>query len=223
MSATENRNTARSSRSAVLLGTLAGWISRAWFFTLRSRLEHRGEFRDMPATAPVIYSMWHNRVFSLPPAWKHFFGKTRKVVILTSASKDGAMVDAAMRVLRIRSVRGSSSRRGAAALVGLMRAIRAGNDAAVTPDGPKGPRHSFQPGIVKLAQATGAPIVPLHTVCESAWYLKTWDRIVIPKPFSRMTLICGPMIYVPKQLTAEEFDAKVEEARHAMLAITDDV
>jgi lysophospholipid acyltransferase (LPLAT)-like uncharacterized protein len=103
-------------------------------------------------------------------------------------------------------MRGSSSRRGAAALVGLRRALREGKDAAITPDGPRGPRYVVQPGVVKLAQASGVKIVPLHVTYGSAWRLRTWDGFVIPKPFSRITVTFGELIAVPKDLDEAGFE-----------------
>jgi lysophospholipid acyltransferase (LPLAT)-like uncharacterized protein len=105
-------------------------------------------------------------------------------VVLTSASHDGAALATAMGVFGIGSVRGSSSRRGVAALVGMRKALREGIDVCVTPDGPRGPRYMIQAGLVKLAETSAAPVIPIHVEYPNCWRLKTWDRFAIPKPCS---------------------------------------
>ena len=184
------RHDIRENRQAILLGTLGGWLMRLCSLTLRFQIEDRSGI-SVPGThpSPVIYALWHNRFFTVPSAWRKICGKTRKSMVLTSASNDGAMVARAMAVFGFGAVRGSSSRRAVAALVGMKRAIEAGFDVCVTPDGPRGPRYVFQPGLVKIAAATHTPIIPIHVRFASAWRLNTWDRFVIPKPFSRVHVI----------------------------------
>ncbi len=132
------------------------------------------------AVPPVIYILWHNRFFTVPAGWNQICSQHRKSVTLTSASHDGDMVARAMAVFGLGAVRGSSSRRGVAALIGLKHALQDGFDVCLTPDGPRGPRYVLQPGVIKLAESSGAPIVPVHVTFSSAFRLKTWDRFVIP-------------------------------------------
>jgi lysophospholipid acyltransferase (LPLAT)-like uncharacterized protein len=143
-------------------------------------------------------------------------------VALTSASNDGAMVAAAMKVFGLGSVRGSSSRRGVAALVGLKRALAEGLDICLTPDGPRGPRYKVQPGFLKLAEATGAPIIPIHLRFSNAWRLKTWDRFVIPKPFSRVEITFDEPIRIPRGLDEAAFEAERLKLETLLVAGTDD-
>ncbi len=200
----------RGNRKTAILGTLAGWTMKLWSFTLRYEIEFRGDI-NQPASSsvPIIFALWHNRIFTIPPVWWRTAGKLRKVVVLTSASNDGAMLAQAMAVFGIGAVRGSSSRRAVAALIGMKRALQEGLDVCITPDGPRGPRYEFHPGIIKLAETTRAPIVPIHVVYSSAWRLKTWDRFVIPKPFSRVHVIFDEILFVPEKMD----DATFEEAR----------
>lgn len=205
-----------------LLGRAAGWVMRAIGATLRVRLDDRcGLTRGAGPAGPVIYALWHNRIFSIPPLWRRLCPQ-RQAVALTSASRDGAALTAAVGVVGIGTVRGSSSRRGAAALVALRRAVLGGSDACITPDGPRGPRYGLQPGLVKLAQATGAPVVPIHIKFSRCWRLKTWDRLVIPAPFSRVELVFDAPLAVPADLDEtglEEFRGRLEAL---MRAATDD-
>ena len=197
----------RSDRKSARLGTLAGWSMKLLAATLRLEIrDHCGIGNPAQPLPPVIYILWHNRFFCVPPAWHRLCGRHRKTVALTSASHDGEVVARAMAVFGLGSVRGSSSRRGVAALVGLKRALREGFDICVTPDGPRGPRYQLQPGIIKLAESSGAPIVPIHVRFASAWRLKTWDRFVIPKPFSRVEVIFDQSITLPQDMEETQFE-----------------
>jgi lysophospholipid acyltransferase (LPLAT)-like uncharacterized protein len=215
------RDEVRNTRKAVVLGTLAGWLMRLWSSLLRVQVEVRWPSRAT-GDGPVIYAHWHNRILALPPTFTRVRERGRRCVVLTSASNDGAVVAAAMAVFGFGAVRGSASRRGAAALVGLVRAVRDGNDAAVTPDGPRGPRYVFHPGVIKLAQATGAPIIPVHVTYSSAWRLRTWDRFVLPKPFSRVRVVYDHPIRVPTTQNPSAFEAARQQLENHLLAGVDD-
>ncbi len=217
----KNSNEIRGDRKAELLGTLAGWLIKGLAATFRYEIEDRcGVLTSVPFPPPVIFAMWHNRIVVIPLIWMRTGGSFRKTAVLTSASKDGATLANAMAVFGLGAIRGSSSRRAVAALIGMKRAISEGCDICITPDGPRGPRYGFHPGVVKLAQSSGAPIVPIHAVCQSAWRLKTWDGLLIPKPFTRVKVIFDVMLVVPPKLDEAGFEAECERVRHVMLAGT---
>ena len=213
----------RASRKSAMLGSLAGWMMKLLSSTLRMEVRDLcgigGSARTMP---PVIYVLWHNRFFCVPPAWNRICYGYRKTVALTSASHDGDMVARAMAVFGLGSVRGSSSRRSVAALVGLKRALQEGLDICVTPDGPRGPRYKVQPGVIKLAESTGAPIIPIHVRFSSAWRLKTWDRFVIPKPFSRVEVIFAEPIRITRGMDADTFENERLNLENLMVHGADD-
>lgn len=213
----------RASRKSAMLGTLAGWTMKLLAATLRMEVRDLcGIGRPDSAMPPVIYALWHNRFFCVPPAWNRICYGHRKTVALTSASHDGDMVARAMAVFGLGSVRGSSSRRGVAALVGLKRALQEGLDICVTPDGPRGPRYKIQPGIIKLAESTGAPIIPIHVRFSSAWRLKTWDRFVIPKPFSHVEVTFAEPIHLARGMDAEAFENERLNIENLMIQGADD-
>lgn len=219
----KDRTEIRGSRRNELLGTVAGWLMRTLAATVRMDIRDRCGIADNPVTMPpAIYILWHNRFFVVPPAWNRICYGLRKTVALTSASNDGAMVAAAMKVFGLDSIRGSSSRRGVAALVGLKRALAAGNDICLTPDGPRGPRYRVQPGFLKLAEATGAPIIPIHLRFSNAWRLKTWDRFVIPKPFSRVEITFAEPIRIPRGLDEATFELERRKLESLLIEGTDD-
>lgn len=213
----------RGDRKNALLGTLAGWVMRLLAMTLRMEIRDLCGLGNRPATLPpAIYILWHNRFFVVPPAWNRICYGVRKTVALTSASKDGAMVAAAMAVFGLDSIRGSSSRRAVAALVGLKRALMEGLDVCLTPDGPRGPRYKVQPGFLKLAESTGAPIIPIHLQFSNAWRLKTWDRFVIPKPFSRVVVTFDKPVTIPRGLDEAAFEAERLKLETLLVQGTDD-
>jgi lysophospholipid acyltransferase (LPLAT)-like uncharacterized protein len=214
------RSEIRDSRQAAVFGTLAGWLMRLATKLVRLRVETRWQPADTPG--PVIYALWHNRILMAPPAFRKAYGWERHCVVLTSASVDGAVVARAMAAFGFGAVRGSSSRRGVAALVGLTRAVRQGADACITPDGPRGPRYVFHPGMVQLAAATGAPIVPIHMTFANAWRLNTWDRFVIPKPFSRVRVVFDHPLTVAATADAAAFENERQRIEAAMRAGADD-
>ena len=169
----------------------------------------------------VIHVLWHNQILVSPYLWRKMYPR-REVVVLTSASKDGAVLAAAVKVFKVGAVHGSSSRRGAAALVALRRAAKAGKDLVITPDGPRGPRYHMQPGVVKVAQTTGLPVVLMRFEYLSCWTLKTWDRFRIPKPFSRVRITVAEPEVVRRELSDGEFeDERLRLEKSLMKGITD--
>jgi len=214
----------RVSRKSVLLGILMGWMMKLWSWTLRYHfVDREGIFSPGNHSQPVIYALWHNRIFTIPPIWYKNGGQLRKTVVLTSASHDGTMLARAMEVFGIGSIRGSSSRRAVAALIGMKRAIKEGYDVCITPDGPRGPRYEFHPGVIKLAESTQSAIIPIHAQYASAWRLKTWDRLVIPKPFSRVDVTFGECLYVAPTADEVAFEAERLRIQNVLLAGVDDL
>lgn len=204
----EKSREVRSNRKSMMLGTLAGCLMKLWSLTLRFEIvDECGITRPGDHPGPVIFALWHNRIFSIPPVWKKTGGKQRKSVILTSASHDGDIVAHAMAVFGLKAVRGSSSRRGVAALLSLKRALQEGLDVCVTPDGPRGPRYHFQPGVIKLAESCGVPIIPIHFQFSSAWRIKSWDRFVIPKPFSQVRITFAAAVALTRGMAPDVFEA----------------
>ena len=213
----------RESTKTKILGSLAGWLMKAWCSTLRYEVvDLCGVTKPGGAPSPAILVLWHNRIFAITTIWKKAIGHHRPCVVLTSASHDGSVLARAMSVFGLGAVRGSSSRRGVAALIALKRTLKTGTDICITPDGPRGPRYKLQPGIVKLAESTGAPIVPMNVTFSAAWRLKTWDRFVIPKPFSRVKVTYGPLFQIPPRLDESEFAAESLRLEQTLVSGTDD-
>jgi len=183
-----------------LIALLAYFVIRLLQVTLRVRVQ--GALPDPDGDAPCIYAFWHGEQQLILAALQH---RPRPLAVMTSRSADGELQTRILRRFGLETVRGSSSRGGAAALRALIRRVRAGLGAAIAVDGPRGPRHVAKGGVVQLARLTGAPIVLLRGRVSRAWRLKSaWDRYVIPKPFAQVD------VTVVGELSVERRDADVE-------------
>jgi len=192
-----------------LLAILGSKILRLLFLTLRLDFTDRTGFTKNVLRSPVIMCFWHNRIIGITLAFiRQYPVKTRKGVnVLTSASRDGEILAQLVGEFGMAAVRGSSSRRGSRALRELVGLAGSGCDIAITPDGPRGPRYSFGPGAISLAQLTTASIAPVHARFSSCLRIKTWDGFIIPLPFSKVSVTVDNPIRVPRELTDEEFEA----------------
>lgn len=140
---------------------------------------------------PFIFAFWHSHM--LPLVWQH---REEKVAVLISTHADGEIIARICEAFGYRTIRGSTSRGGARALVEIARTLERGIEVAITPDGPRGPAHSIAPGALYAAQRANAPIVPIYVHASRAWHLATWDSFMIPKPFARLTIRYGEPIFV---------------------------
>ena len=175
------------------------------------------------AGQPLIYAAWHGRILMIP--WLNVrLGRTRgarAVRVLTSRSHDGELVARWIARFGLSVVRGSSSRGGAEALRALAAAVRAGQDVAVVPDGPRGPRERLQAGLVVLAATTGAPVVPLAFAARPAHRLASWDRFLVPLPFARAAVVFGAATTVPRGADRERARVDLERALREVTATAD--
>ena len=179
---------------------------RAVGLTLRYRWGDLDQRFPLPGHEPMIFCVWHNRLLLAPAIFHHFVRRRepgRLLAAVTSASKDGAVVARVLQHFRIEPVRGSSSRRGAQALLEAVRCARRGHDVALMPDGPRGPRYVIQDGVLALAQLSGLPILPISYRLHWKLQLKTWDRFQIPLPFARCDVVAGELIRVPREMNEE--------------------
>ena len=188
-----------------MLAGLGACLVRLWIFTLRYRIVDRAGVLETPPEKPLLWAFWHTKLFVMPRLFERYF-PGRLGAALASASKDGEIISAFLDRFGIRAIRGSSSRGGGRALIEMKRAIEAGYIMAITPDGPRGPRYSISPGVIKLAQITGGLILPIHVTYSSYWQLKTWDGFMIPKPFSRIHITFDVLHEVPATVVAETFE-----------------
>ena len=204
-----------------LLAWLIYGLIRVVNSTLRWHVHDPTNVLDRTVNRPVIFCAWHNRLALALPAWQGFIlarKPGRKIAAIASASRDGSLVAEILRLFGAQPVRGSSSRRGLHAMVELVDWAKQGYDLAITPDGPRGPLYSVQPGVVPLAQLTGLPILPMSYTLSHKLTIKSWDRFQIPLPFSRCDLHLGEPIEVPRSYREKERAEVLERIRESMLA-----
>jgi lysophospholipid acyltransferase (LPLAT)-like uncharacterized protein len=214
----EKRNKWWTSLAGGGIGALMQLIGRT--LDIRTNRDERDDSYDCPA----IYAMWHNRTFMPFYLWT-LTGFERRMHAFTSASKDGAIIEAIAASFGMGSVRGSSHRRGATAMLETLTVLRKnGNCIAITPDGPHGPLYKVQQGVVALASMSGLPVIPVCIEFEDCWRLrKTWDAYCIPKPFSRVNVQWRKKIYVPSALTHEQFQEYVDLIQEQLSSGTPDL
>jgi len=204
------------------------WLIGAGLRLLAATLRYRVNGKPGPARLPeepLIFAVWHNRLALCMKLYRSYARSERSAVrlaALISASKDGALLAALLESYRVQPVRGSSSRRGAQALIELTSWAERGYDLAVTPDGPRGPCYSMQPGVITLAQMTGLPILPASYRLSWKIKLKSWDRFQIPLPFARCDLFLGDLIRVPREVSEGDRTQIRQQVQEALMAITRD-
>jgi lysophospholipid acyltransferase (LPLAT)-like uncharacterized protein len=189
------------SRAILMLGRGAlNVLGRTWRFRSRNGEAVRELRKDKKA---FIFSLWHGHL--LPLLWFH---RDEGVKVLISEHRDGELVARAAESLGYGLIRGSTTHGANRALISLVRELEAGNEIAITPDGPRGPANTFAPGALIAAQRVDCHILPVAIAVDRAWRLRSWDRFMIPKPFARVTVAYGP----PSKVLAANARAAAEEA-----------
>ena len=158
-------------------------------------------------------ALWHGKMLVGLP---HHFGP--KYQVLVSPSADGDISEHLLKSFHYRVIRGSSSRGGARALRQMLQALGNGDVLVITPDGPRGPTHSMNPGLAWMARATSHGVVPCGFAADKKWRANSWDRLNIPKPGSRVAIHYEPPVFVPRDATEEDQAAATELIRERMLA-----
>ncbi|HXF96933.1 MAG TPA: lysophospholipid acyltransferase family protein [Gemmatimonadales bacterium] len=176
-----------------VLARFAAGMLRLLAASWRYRIRGAERLRAVRASGrPFVFVLWHSRILPLLYLHRH-----EDIVLLVSRHRDGAyLADLAAR-WGYRSVRGSSGRGGDVGLLGIVRALQAGATVAVTPDGPRGPAQRVKPGALAAAQHAAALLLPIGARPSAAWYLRSWDRFCIPKPFARVDVTYGVPMDVP--------------------------
>ena len=226
----------KTPKSGVVIPNSPQWYQRLAAFliwllasillgTLRYRVNDPHGLLKQKDFPPALFCIWHN---GLALSMKIYFSivrpqkSTQRLAGLVSASRDGALLAAIFERFGVQPVRGSSSRRGAQALRELTTWADRGYDLAITPDGPRGPRHIVQEGAIVLAQLTSRTLVPVAQHLQWKISLKSWDKFQIPLPFSRCEITFGKSFQVPREITAEARENIRKEFEAELLAISRD-
>ncbi len=183
-----------------LAGVLGQGLLGGLFTTTRLKrigAENYLKFREQKQ--PILFVIWHGQL--LPLVHYH---QGENIVVLVSEHADGEYISRVAHRYGFGTARGSSTRGGSKGLRGLVRAVRDGRDIGITPDGPRGPAKVFKPGALVAAQLTGVPIVPMAVGSDSAWSFESWDRFSVPKPLTRMRIVYGEPVHVPREMDQDE-------------------
>lgn len=188
------------------------WLSRALFGTCRMEMVDAGPVEEIVrGGGNVIFGSWHGRLLALLHCYARHYGYTN-LTLMVSQSRDGELFARMLARYKVGAVRGSSSRGGTAALKELVRVCCAGRDTAISLDGSKGPRERVQRGPIVLAQLAGKPLVPLAFDATRKIVLNTWDRLMIPLPFSRIYVQLGKPMMIPADAeVTDEYVRAVQE------------
>jgi lysophospholipid acyltransferase (LPLAT)-like uncharacterized protein len=191
--------------------TLGYWFIRLIGPTLRVCVSREEGAQESIGERPLIASFWHACII---PAT--YMCRNLGVRVMSSNSYDGEYMGRIIGKFGFVAVKGSSSRNAVRALLGLRRALQDGWTVAFSIDGPRGPRYKVKAGPVALARSSGIPLTMFHIAIERAWVLNTWDRLIIPKPFSRALLCFGKKIPVPENATDEELERYQQDLQDSL-------
>jgi lysophospholipid acyltransferase (LPLAT)-like uncharacterized protein len=207
-----SRSFTRWQRFLLWLITWTGYlVIRAIGSTLRFSISWEEGSPGSLEARPFVYSFWHSCMLPAMYLWRNL-----QIRVMSSDSFDGEYTGRIMMKFGFVKVRGSSSKFAVRALLGMRRELEQGWIAAFTIDGPRGPRHVVKPGPVLLARATGVPMVVFHIALTEAWVLHTWDRLMIPKPFSRALMRVSRQITVPADADDEQREKSLAELQASL-------
>ncbi len=192
------------------------WFIRLLGPTLRVAVSYEEGAQKSLDERPRVASFWHECMI---PATYLF--RNMGIRVMSSYSYDGEYMGRIIRKFGFVAVKGSSSRNPVKALLGLRRALDDGWTVAFTLDGPRGPRRRIKPGPAGLARSAAVPMTAFHAAVEKAWILKSWDRMMIPKPFSRVLIRVGKLIPVPSDASDEELVRYGEELQATLDRVCD--
>lgn len=193
--------------------------------TCRLRVVSGEEHLAVLAEGSAVLTYWHQRTILAAPFFlRRLLGRDRRdVTVLVSQSRDGELVSRVASRWRFRLIRGSASRGGMQAMRGLYRSMRStGTSPVMIPDGPRGPAQSFKVGVVVLAQMAQAPILPMAFAARRGWRLRSWDRMIVPKPFTEIMVVVGPPQPVARGLDSTALEAERARIETLLDTVTDE-
>ena len=164
----------------------------------------------------MIFCCWHNRLFLGP----HILPRNRIINALQSSHSDGMITSTAFKFLGMNVILGSSGKGGMQAFRKMVKCMQLGESIAITPDGPKGPKEKVKDGVIKLAQITNSPIIPLVWSTKKFKIINSWDNFIIPIPFSKGVYSFGKPIYVKKGINNDEFEISRKKLEREIKRLT---
>jgi lysophospholipid acyltransferase (LPLAT)-like uncharacterized protein len=165
----------------------------------------------------IIACFWHGRLLAMPFAYKGNKGK-----VLISRHRDGEFIARVISYFGVGTVRGSYRKEGSVSSVReMLSEIGQGTDLGITPDGPKGPRYQVKQGIIELARLTGRPIVPVTYSASKKKVFSSWDRFVLPYPFSKILFVWGDPLFVARDARGASLEQRRLDLEEGLVALTE--
>jgi lysophospholipid acyltransferase (LPLAT)-like uncharacterized protein len=197
-----------------------------YIFLLMLRLTLRVEHRNREALdrlwadgGNAIFCFWHGRLLAMPFAYNRGRGK-----VLVSRHRDGEFITRVIGYFGLGTVRGSHKKEGAvSSLREMLKELRSGTDMAITPDGPKGPRYEMKQGLVELARLSQYPVVLVAYSANRKKIFNSWDRFLLPYPFSKILFLWSDPIYISKEVDSSKVELQRKELEQALIAVTEKV
>jgi hypothetical protein len=198
------------------MNTAIYFILYLYSLTLRITVENEETWMAyLKKGGKVLLCTWHQQFFAAIQHFKSY--KSFRPSLMISKSQDGEIIARIARKQGWQTVRGSSSRGGGRALKQMIERLRQSGLAAHIVDGPKGPSGIIKDGVISLAHAAEAAVVPFYITADRAWYFKSWDRFMLPKPFARVTIRFGQMIHFPVENDKQAFENQRNHLEKIML------
>lgn len=194
------------------------WVLRLFSLTIRKEYLHEEYPKEFwNQGLHIIISFWHQRLMMMP-----FLRHSGRVGMLISQHRDGEFIARAVNQFGVNPVRGSTTRGGLSALRGMIRFFRTGANLAITPDGPQGPKHVVQIGVIELARQTGAPILPVTYSASRKKVLGSWDNFVLPFPFCKVAYLWGEPLFIPRDADKDRMEESRRLLQERMRQITEE-
>jgi hypothetical protein len=200
----------------IFLAPLAYFLLRLYLLSVRIRaLNEDALLKFLQTGRKGVGAIWHQRFFGVLGYVRKF--RKFSLSIMISMSRDGDWIAPVTKRLGLRPVRGSSSQGGKEALSAMVKDLAQNQAALHVIDGPQGPKGVVKPGLIRLAQLSKAAIIPIYISVDRAWINRSWDRFLLPKPFSRVLVRFGEPIDVPEQMDSEAFEALRQDVERMMI------
>jgi lysophospholipid acyltransferase (LPLAT)-like uncharacterized protein len=192
------------------------YLIRAYSRTFRLRVENEKPWLDyLQSGGKILLCCWHQQFFSAVRYFKNY--APYHPALMISQSKDGDVIARIAEKTGWHTVRGSSSKDGGPALKDMIAHLSCHGFAGHILDGPRGPAGVAKAGVIRLAQVKGTFVVPIYATADRAWYFKSWDRFMLPKPFARVTLRYGEMLDLTSKAGEKDFERQRTRLQEIML------
>ena len=208
--------TPRNTLLKIFIAPLVYFLLRLYLSMIRVRARHEDTLLQfLQSGRKGVGAVWHQRFLGVLGYVRKF--RYLSLSIMISKSRDGDWIAPVVQWLGLRPVRGSSTRGGKEAMAAMVQDLAQNQAALHIVDGPQGPKAEIKAGLIRLAQLSKAAIVPIYISVDRAWVARSWDRFIVPKPFSRVLVRFGEPIDVPEQMDSEAFEALRLEVEKKMI------